>query len=251
MEENLTFDFSFDVPGKIWQLAFDQNQGKVAIEVRDEEQQQSFFLVFDLNSLESTDFITIAEVDWWTTLVSTSGDYLFLEKYLDPQNPTAKSLLVYNFLENRLLAELEDFQMIGFNVSQLFGTLASDRNVDSAIDLAEIGMKPLVMDQNEEIIFPSFFSSGSETFELAKEYLQLDIALGVEYLEHESHVIISYYTKDGVKFDRNLVVIKKEEEILRLKQDTSLEGIATGAFMIMEGYLIFINYSNQINGVKI
>ncbi len=251
MEENLTFDFSFDVPGKIWQLAFDQTQGTIALEVRDSEEQLSSFLVFDLKSLETTDFLSIEEVDWWTTLVYVSGDYLFLDKYLDPQNPTAKSLLIYDYRKENLVAEVEDFQMVGFDANQIFGTLASDRNMDSAIELSELGMSPLETQQTEIAIFPSFFSPGSETFELAKEYLQEDIGLGIEYLEHQGHVIISYYTKDGAKFARHLVFIRNEEEIFRLKQDSNLEGYAAGAFLVMNGYLIFINQSNQINGVKI
>jgi hypothetical protein len=251
LEENLTFDFSFDVPGKIWQLAFDQNQGSIAIEIRDIETQSSSFLVFDLKTLDTTDFLIIEEADWWTTLVSINGNYLFLDKYADPQNPTSKSLVIYDWHKQTTVGEIEDFQMYGLDAKQIFGVQASDRNVESAIPLEELNMVFEDTIWEMEVHLPHFFASDSETFAMAKEYLQEEIAIGVEYYETGDFLSISYYVKAGSKFDRMLLVLKEECEILRITQDSSLEGFASGAFLVMNGYFIFIKQSNQINGIKI
>ncbi|WP_258104909.1 DUF4905 domain-containing protein [Marinoscillum sp. MHG1-6] len=217
MEHHLSFDFSFDIVGKIWQLKADHKNGQLALEVRNEEDQSVSFLVFDLETFEISDYLNIEVIDWWSTLHGIQSGDLAIIQYSDPQDPSKKTYLSYN-CETQRLTQSDD----GFIESEDSGGMA-----------------------------PVFAPMGSEIFELCKEYLEEDIQLGVEYYEEGSTIIFSYYLRSGAKFDRYLLVNKDGEEILRAVQDTGLDGYASGGFLIQSGFLIFIADSKQVNGIKI
>ncbi|MFY0601527.1 MAG: DUF4905 domain-containing protein [Cyclobacteriaceae bacterium] len=251
MEDDLTFDFSFDVTGQIWQIAIDDASGSIAVEIREEEDQKMYFLIFNIQTLEVSDYLAIDQADWWTTLVSVKSQYLFLDKYLDPQDPTKKSLLVFDSASESLMKELEDFQLSHISKEGLVGTKASDRAIEQKFPIPElrIDMKEPVELRNAT--HPVFYSEGSDSFDLAKTFLDQEIFLGVEYWEGRNHIIISYYIRSGAKFDRKLLVLREEEEYVDLILDKGLEGFASGAFLIISDYLVFIQGSNQINGIKL
>jgi hypothetical protein len=250
LEDDLTFDFSFDVSGKIWQLSIDENGNQVGIEVRDEEEQELFFLVFDLNVIEVSDYLIVPGADWWTTIIALRSGLLILDKYQDPQDPTKKSLLIFDTKTQADPIEIDDFQFIRIDGERIIGTAASDKSQSR-----EFGLDGLKLDgagDGKNIAeYPVFAASGSEIFNLSLEYLNQKIEMGVEYFETNDDIIISYYVRSGAKFDRRLVVIQNGQEIAHFTQDIGLNGYASGAYFVMKGYLIFISNSNQINGIKI
>ncbi|MEP4534337.1 MAG: DUF4905 domain-containing protein [Cyclobacteriaceae bacterium] len=219
---------------------------QLAIEARDEEEQELSFLVFNVESLEISDYLQHQATDWWTTLVAVRERYLFLDQYTDPQDPTSKTLMYWDW-ENGRAKTLEDFQLLAIDGHTLGGTSASDRSIKKVSETIEL---PAVGEKNQ-IEYPDFFSGGSRTHKLVCEYLEAELDLGIEYFEQAENIIISYYVRSGAKFDRKLVVIKDGEEVLHQIQDFGMEGFAAGAFFILAGYLIFITNSNQINGIKI
>lgn len=246
MEDNRTLDFSFEVSGKIWKLAIDEYFPQLAIEVRDAEEQQLSFLVFDIGSLEISDYLEQESTDWWTTLVAVRDRYLFLDQYTDPQDPTSKGLMYWDW-KNGELKILEDFQLQAIDGNKIRGTSASEKSitkVSDSIDLPEGGMK-------NQVNYPDFFSPDTPTHKLVCDYLEAELSLGVEYFEQAENIIISYYVRSDAKFNRKLVVIRDGEEVLHEVQDFGLDGFAAGAFFILCGFLIFITNSNQMNGIKI
>lgn len=251
MEDDLTFDFSFNVDGQIWQLAIDDASRSIGIEVRDADKQEISFLLFDVATFEVSDYLTVIEVDWWTTLVALKNNLMFFDKYSDPQDPTKKSMLVFDCKRQALIKNVEDFQLTEISENTLIGTLASDKSVEKRFIIEEINWRIEDTQSETSTEYPSFFSEGSDTFMLAKSYLDQEIVLGIEYWEQGGYIIMSYYIRSGSKFDRKLLVVENEIEKIHLTLDTNLEGYASGAFMIISGYLIFITHSNQINGVKI
>ncbi|MEO9475810.1 MAG: DUF4905 domain-containing protein [Cyclobacteriaceae bacterium] len=246
MEDNRTLDFSFEVSGKIWKLVIDEYFSQLALEVRDDEEQELSFLVFNVDSLTISDYLQHQTADWWTTLVAVRERYLFLDQYTDPQDPTSKALMYWNW-ENGQAKSLEDFQLLTIDGDKLGGTSASDRSINKVsdtIDLPQVGEK-------NQIDYPDFYSSDTQTHKLVCDYLEVELDLGIEYFEQAENIIISYYVRSGAKFDRKLAVIKDGEEVFHQVQDFGMEGFAAGAFFILSEYLIFITNSNQINGIKI
>lgn len=250
MEDHLTFDFSFDVSGKIWQLAFDESSGQIGIEVRDEKEQELYFLIFDILKIEISDYFHIPAADWWSTIIGLRSGKILLDKYLDPQDPTKKSLVIFDSQGVSELIEIDDFQLSEIIDNAIIGTSASDKSVIKKHELiTQISSE--INSSNPSVGFPVFEAEGSETFVLVTEYLNKELSIGVEYYEVEECIIFSYYVRSGAKFDRKLVMIKDGVELVHSIQDKGLSGYASGAFFIMSGYLIFISNSNQINGIKI
>lgn len=251
MEDNIAFDFSFEVPGQIWQLAVDELTGNIAIEIRDPDQQELFFLLFRIETLEVSDYIEIEEADWWTTLFALKEGLLFLDKYDDQQDPTKKTLLVYDAIRKEMIQSIDDFQIQSFGRDALEGHLASDTKIEMSINFSDIGLAKGRVIDDELVQYPVFFPENSSIYSLAKEYLNIDIALGVEYFEMGTTIIISYYVRSGAKFDRMLLVIRDEDEFVHIKLDRNLNGYASGSFLVIKNYLIFITNANQISGVEI
>jgi hypothetical protein len=250
LEDSFTFDFSFDVTGKIWQLSIDQKFGQIGIEVREEATHEIFFLVFQIDSLDISDYLIVDTADWWTTLTKLNGSLLLLDKYQDPQDPTQKSVVVYHWHEQKLLIEIQDFQLAEITHDVISGTSVSDKSAQ-VIQLSDLDFHENRPKTEVSVMYPVFCPPQSETFELVREYLAAEPVLGLEYLESNDCIIISYYVRSDAKFDRRLLLIKGEQEVFHQVQDENLDGYASGAFLILSDYLIFVSNSNQINGIKI
>lgn len=251
MKDNLAFDFSFDVTGQIWQVAVDELSGNIGVEVRAEADQDISFLVFQTSTLTVSDYFTIDETDWWTTLVRIKEDFLFLDKYEDQQDPTKKTLLIFDSSSCTLVRKITDFQIVEFSDQGLVGQIKNNGDADSIIIYSDLGIRTGNSQSESVVFYPLFYPETSETFTLASEYLKKELALGVEYFEQGETIIISYYQRSGSKFERLLVLIESGHEVFHELIDESLTGYASGAFFIANEYLIFITNGNQINGIKI
>ncbi|RED97499.1 uncharacterized protein DUF4905 [Marinoscillum furvescens DSM 4134] len=243
-----SFRFSLPVEGKLWQTAFDSSTGLLWMEFRDEELQRLFFRSVELSSGALGDRIEFAETDWWTSLLRVSGGYLLLEQYTDPQNPTEKSLLVYDAANHGLVNRYEDFQFVKQEGNVVYGQSLKNQGETKSFTL-EIVDVPKV---NEDLDEPVYYAPGSDSHSLVFDFLSKESSpVGCEYFEINNYIIISYYERSDSKFDRMLLVLKSGEEILHDRIDSKMSGFAAGGFFIFDGLLVYVKNGNEINGIEL
>lgn len=239
--------FSFQFKDRIWKTAIDQESGLLALELRNEEELQTTYVMLDILSGTHEDAFTIEGADWWSALLSVTKGHLFIEKYDDPQNPLAKSLIIANANDGRVFRHLTGHQLVEVKDQSVILQKVEDPNSFTEEQLPE-HKHP---DSQHEFLAPMVFPEGSDNFATVQSFLSEEIGQQVEYLELEDVIVISYCTPLDKGFARALLVLKEEKEIYRATLDKKIEGVAPGAFFVFENFLIFIVERKQINAIKL
>lgn len=242
-----TFRFSLSFAGKIWQVVLCQQTSKLIVEARNESDQTITYHVINLKMGEIVHSFTIAESDWWTNVLLYKDPYLVLEQYGDPNDPSVKSILVYNLEMGALEVSIPQFQYESIAKNELIGVDPKDPKIKKNYALTQHSNGAFL-----DLKSPVYYSNGSESCQLVEEYLELTSSgIGCEYLEEEELIIICYYVRLGTKFDRWLKVIKGGEEIYHEKIDQELNGFASGSFFLFDKLLVFIENGKKLNGIEV
>lgn len=240
--------FSFHVQGVIWKTAIDRKAGKLALEIRNQDELNVSYAILDLVNHTLGEPMLIEGADWWSSLQLFEDGYLFIEKYQDPQNPLDKALIIANSGSGEVLKHLPGHQMIHVRDGKLIYQRIEDPSGQLSEDLPEITMAT----GNHHFSSPVVFQAGSPSFDVVKEYLSgQDITSLVDYLEVENTIIISYYVGSEKELVRKLVVIREEQEIYHEILDHQMEGIAPEGFFVFNNYLVFIVERKQINAIEL
>ena len=242
-----TFRFSLDLANKIWQVVLCQRTGNMILEERDEANQSIHYHLVNLDGSVEEGRFDIQKSDLWTNSLIYRHPYFLLEQYVDPNDPSAKSILIYHVVNRSLEAEIPQFQYDSITGKELVGVDPKDTSVRKTYLLEEL-------DSSENLILrsPVYYKAGSESCELVEQFLETEPSgLGCEYYEEEDFIIICHYVRLGTKFDRWITVIKEGEIYYASKIDEQLEGFASGGFFILNNVLVFIENSKKINGIEL
>ncbi|MEQ8473185.1 MAG: DUF4905 domain-containing protein [Marinoscillum sp.] len=227
----------------------DETSGKMVAEIRDEDKQEIFFHVVDFNTRTLSEAFWVEKVDWWTTSLRLYYPYLLLEQYCDPQNPTKKTLLVYELEKQEIFAEVPGFQFEELVGTEVQGYDPQQQDIRKAVELTDLKTD---LTEKNNLSNPVYYHPGTESYEMVAGYLNLDQKdVGCEYFELEESIIISYYVRLGTKFERKLLVIKGDNEIYHNVVDKDLEGFASGGFFLLNDLVVFIENGYKINAIKI
>lgn len=242
-----SFRFSLPLEGKLWQTAFDQVTGQLWLELRDEEQQQVVYRSLDLAAGALSEALQIPTVDWWTSISRVYANYLLLEQYTDPQNPTEKSLIVYHAMDQTVSQHIADFQFTHHVGNEFFGESLKNQQQTKSFTL-EVDQVP----EQYELSEPVYYAPDSESHQLVFEFLGMDaVPLGCEYFERGDHIIIGYYQRSGTKFDRLLMVLHKGEALFHEKIDEGMNGFASGSFFVFDQLMVYVKNGKEINGIEL
>ncbi len=239
------FRFSIPFNSTIWKVVADARNGLMVLELRDLESQDIQFAQMNIKTGESTLF-KIASADLWTVLIAYEHPKLVLEQFIDPQNPNSKRLILFDVLSEKTEKEIEGFQFTNLENGLLKGYNLESRNEE------EYNLDVIPSENRKALISPTYFAADSESAQSVMEYLSLEKSgIGFEYYEGQNWIIICYYERLGTNFDRSLVLIKNEEEVLRRKIDKEMTGFASGAFFIFDDFLIFIEHRNHLHAIEL
>ena len=240
--------FSFHVDGVIWKTSLDRYTGRLALEIRDQDQLYICYRILDVEKKILEDPISVEGADWWSTLQLLQNGYLFLEKYQDPQNPLDKSLIVAKSQTGEVFRHFAGHQLLDVRDGNLIYQKIEDPSGILHEPLPEVVQKK----EQNRFMEPVVYWEGSDNFEVVKAFLSGENIISlVDYMETGDYIIISYSIPVGKDFIRKMVVIREEEEIYSTILDQKMEGIAPGSFFVFNNYLIFIVEKKQINAIEL
>ena len=237
--------FSFQFNGVIWKVVYDRFCNQLALEVRDQDELKLSLEVIDLEINEKKE-LGLSEIDWWSSVLFFQNHHLFVEKYQDAQSPLKKDLLHFDVRKPELINSFTGYQLLNLSSENFtIQEIEQPENIrEYSINAPERGAHLFLQ--------PVFYEKGDDEFIPVQEYLTgIDLVLGAEYLEWKNYIIISYYQRFGKEFERKILIIKGNDEILHQTQDQEMKGYAPGAFFICNRYLIFVVEKNRLNAIEI
>lgn len=246
---SLTFE------GQIWKIVPKSNQ--LAFEIRNAEQRQTSFEVFDLEKYSFINQNIILNEPWWVGLQTISGNFLIVHYYDHLQYANHKGFSVIDIATknvvwfNRKLifeATFNDFIVAidPKNQERKSLEIANGREISSANQTSEAKIEKSTWKYSE------LFESGSSNFVKVESFLnrKLDISAQqfVEYIEHDQKIIICYYT-EGEKLDKWLIIFSNSGEILWHETiEKNLNGVSDSSLMVQEKLLL---YTKNLNILEI
>ena len=188
------------------------------------------------------------EENWWVGCTYFFENVILFHTFADSENPDQKSYLAYDIKDRKVLWEKSDIL-----ITALEGNRISVRRLEAdkahIIDLRTGEMVENGIDKefpkNNFAQFPFHYSPGSEYHQTVTRFLdtlgiECDKSFGVDYLEGNGWVIVSYYTKHEY-LENRLVVLDLEKNVLLMESlGKQLKGIADRPFFVYHSNLIFV-----------
>jgi hypothetical protein len=241
----VSYRFSFAFKDKIWKMVIDQTQGKAIVELRSEVHSISYHIIDLIEGKERK--LAVGIDDPWSIPVGFVDPYLLIETFTDPNDPQSKNLSIFNVVTESKFDTKEGFQMEQYVDDSLIGYYLAEPEKP-----IEFKIKSSLSTFSYQLLSPNYYRSGSNGANLVQQLLpNADLSVGCEYFEQAELIIISYYERLGTTFARKMIVIRRDETIYHETTDVNLTGFASGAFMIYNDLLIFIENSNQLHAINI
>ena len=109
----------------------------------------------------------------------------------------------------------------------------------------QIAERPDSVKVNHKVAHSVMYPQGHDYFAIAAEFVQKHDAeaaptLGIEYLEAEDYVILSYYTGNKSISQWLLITDKNGNKLLSTIIDTNVQGLGHHSFLVIDQRLIFV-----------
>lgn len=224
------------------------------LEIRDHQQKTVSFSAIDYheNKFLWRDFQL--EESWWVNLSAAAGNVMLFTIYLETQNPDKKGMLAYRLQDRTLCWWNNDFSLTSVGADRVTGFSSRFGAREIALDLHSGKEVPVLAEAAAvdvpSLIRPVQYAEGTAHFETVKTFLSRKLNLlpvaALEYLEHGSQIIISYYTsQDGLANDL-LVVGDDGDVLLHEKLGEQLKGIGLDTFFMLSGCLFFVKNREEL-----
>ncbi len=239
-------NFSHRFPGAVWNTVADPDRKVMVIEVRDSSVKQvSFFAIdYERNVFLWSD--QKLEESWWVNATAVYDGVILFTVYLDTNNPDKKGVVAYSLENFRLLWWHNDF-----SISEV-GTIITGFT-------SKLGLKEQYLDLKTGTVLqgnltgeiklskvekPVLYTEGMEYFETVKRFLvdRLNFSplTALEYLETESHILISVYIEENGL--ANYLIVMNRGGAVQLKEilDHPVQGIGLDTFFVVDNFLFFL-----------
>ena len=205
----------------------------------------------------STDYKLVelnTSLDWWTGIEALNGNIILVHGYLQEDLPIHKGIKAFDAIKNEWLWENEFVVFDSIVDKQItarssIGSIAHNIYLDIKTGL-EIE-SPSSQSLNSSPETANFLNSEETYFaEIASfisKYTPLSPTNCCEYLETESHIIVSYYVSNEKKLDNYLLVTTIDgTEELHICISEGLKGVAAGTFLVSKGLLSFVKDNYEL-----
>lgn len=258
MIQKLKHKFSHTFNGIIWNTVVLPEEETMLIEVRNHEQRQVMFSAWQYVQDTFRWKDVMLEESWWINLNAAAHGIILFTIYLDTSNPDKKGILAYTASDLKLLWWNNDFSISSIEGSNVLGISAKMGTKDVVLDLlsgkeiplAQSAQQPSFVKLADPFLKPSLYYEGTAHFNTVKTFLESRLNLmpvvALEYLEHDSKIFISYYTKENDLANYLLVLSHAGETRLHEKLDESLKGIGQDTFFILSGCVIFVKNKREL-----
>jgi hypothetical protein len=260
LASTLDFNFSKTFEGTIWSMLVVAERNLLILEIRNENRHEVRFFAFNYDKREFLWQDILFNETWWIGLTAATADILLLHTYKNLQNPDGKSLMAIDINEPKVLWEVDQFSFLSLNNDSVSGQFTKDELVPATVDLytgqvmENIGSLNTTA-ENITLVKPFQYKENNPYFETVKSFLarKLDIVAlaGVEYVEYNSLIFISYHVQEENLVNYLIVFNAAGEEVLREKLAQGLKGIGLETFFILEGCLFFVRNKCELVSFRI
>ncbi len=250
MPEKLQLIFSHSFSGKIWNLHLDEATKQLALEIRNEELMQVFFqsLNLETQALHNPVFL---EESWWVSLAHISYPILLFKIYHEEANATLKAIVAFDLNKNAIAWQKQDWPNVEF-VQNLI-QVTNDRGEKTYFNILDglpsqlnVGHGQIV----KNIKLPSFYPPENQYYEQLQRFIAqitgVKTNVGLEYLQTDSLVFLSYYTPPPKMVNKLLVVNQQQEILLHKELGKELKGVGQDTFFIVDNKLIFVEHNRNL-----
>ena len=254
--------FVFEDNFQVWKLIKPAEAKLLVVELRNPLELSTVFICIDLNNQQVIWDDLAFENAWSISITGMSAKNLFFTEFSDGQIPESKAVFSVSlenmeigwYLENTVFeAVFQSCVMLKNNEDGVTKNLYINEDTGESIEAEN----NLINASLTELQFPQQYESETDYFSTVKNFLQqkrgISILKACDYLEWNSYIIIAYYEKSvNNKLNNNIIILDKNGElILEDILGTDLKGIATEAFFITEGKLIYIKDKKEITTINL
>jgi len=230
------------------------------LEVRNEQRREARFSALDVitNRFEWKDILF--DETWWIGLTAATKEVLLLHIYSNTENPDTKDLMAWDIFRQQTRWQLRNF-LVGFlSGNSLYGWFA-DKNAEEVIidvgtgDVVENKAAEVKAEENIRILKPFQYVEGTPYFEMVKTFLNqmfnIVPSAGVEYLEEQSFIFISYHAMQDSLVNYLMVLTADGSVLLHEKLGERLKGLGFETFFILSGCLFFVRNKCELVSYRI
>jgi len=230
------------------------------LEVRNEQRREARFSALNIVTNEFAWKDILFEESWWIGLTAATKKVLLLHVYRNTENPDVKDLLAWDIFNQRARWQVANF-LFGFvSGNRIYGRFADDSARDVVID-AETGNflennpTETTAEENIPIVKPFQYVEGTPYFETVKTFLIRTFNIvpmgGVEYLEAQSFIFISYHATRDSLVNYLIVLAADGSVLLHEKLGEGLKGLGFETFFILSGCLFFVRNKCELVSYRI
>lgn len=252
----MEIDFEISFEGLIWNTSYSNAQ--LCIECREGEKLDTTFHVLDLKLKECISAFYGCFDKWMTGLELFHNHQIILHGYDKEQNIHKKGIAFYN-----TTGELEyQFDYLTFQFITNDGVVAIDPNEKLvSIENGELyefnateNAKPTTTET--DVVLPIHYTAEDPHFTTIQRYLkesfQKEAVHGIDYVEFNDKILISFYLYDNRKLKNELFILNLEGQLLHHETlDEQLSGIGYGTFFIIKEALFYIQNKKTLRSITL
>lgn len=257
--------FKYSTPFEIWKINVSE-LGLIILEIRDTKNKEVFYTCLNLkNGKELWKNFQLKDERYWTSIETLVSNYLVLHKFVKPDLPLHKEVIVIDILQGKVIWQNKDYVFWG----ELIDSLLVKKYSESDSKIFEINLSSgeviseMEINSAQKVISDYDINNKYKNFKFT-EFLEADNQLnqiidkigdnseeriGTEYIETDNHFIFSYYsrTKNNL-FNNNLYILNKENRKLLFKERIAKDTNAPypDTYFIFNNYLIIMKDKSEI-----
>ncbi|HEX8549688.1 MAG TPA: DUF4905 domain-containing protein [Cytophagaceae bacterium] len=263
--------------GNIWKIIIESTLSTLFIETREPEKRQVKFHAVDLKNKKAIWEYTDTEERWWLGLEDALPNAVLIHGYRNPKFPDHKGLIALDPVRGKILWKNPNWTFINKSGSAV---LVSTEKEDTVLLLdPKNGTVHQEMSAPEapapseaaspKVMTGQAISTDNGTYEKIKslvvERTQLHLIEEINYLEHNGHIIISFYVLDHISNDVTKAVANPGQDsnnnvlthmLWILDKDgnqkilntlgKNLKGISSDPFFVFDNMVIFLADKNEL-----
>ena len=256
MSGRLRLKFSHLFPGTIWTTQSVPKSDILIIEVRDDKNFQVQFSALDFGNNKFLWEGLILKEKWWIGLTAANENTMLFHTYVNKGNPDHKNLLALNIFDKNIRWEIEEFSFFDWDETEIWGYRTKDELIQATVDIksgivTQRDWTAKLLPDKVAVSRPIQYFEGMSYFETVKKFVQQKTVFqptkGVEYLEWNEWVLISFYVEDAGSLANYLLVTSKEGEVvLEVKLGEKLTGLGTDTFFMLSGCLFLVKNKSEL-----
>lgn len=257
MPRSIDLKFSHIFDGVVWNTLVSPGGGFLFVEARNSDKKRVTFSALDASNGAFLWRDIVFDEPWWISLGAAAGEIILFTLYLETNNPDKKGVFAYHIRERKILWWNNDFSLSALRGGQVLGVASKYGNRAVALDLTS-GRETSITsedDKPDEVIRPHQYLDDNEYFATVKTFLNrkfnLNPVIALEYLEHDSTILISFYVQNSGLANYLLLVSTDGEVLMNEKLDEHLKGIGMDTFFILSGCVFFVKNKVELFSYRI